>query len=65
MFAIMGGFTKFAAIKRVQLRRADASGSEQVYFLNYPAIEAGEISGGRATLADGDVIVVPQRRLFE
>ena len=65
MFAIMGGFTKFAAIKRVQLRRADASGEEQVYFLNYPAIEAGVISGGRSTLADGDVIVVPQRRLFE
>lgn len=65
MFAIMGGFTKFAAIKRVQLRRADASGAEQVYFLNYPAIEAGVISGGRSTLADGDVIVVPQRRLFE
>lgn len=65
MFAIMGGFTKFAATKRVQLRRADVSGAEQVYSLNYPAIEAGVISAGRSTLADGDVIVVPQRRLFE
>ena len=65
MFAIMGGFTNFAATKRVQLRRADASGAEQVYTLNYPAIEAGAVTAGRATLADGDVIVVPQRRLFE
>ncbi|SHF86765.1 polysaccharide export outer membrane protein [Loktanella atrilutea] len=65
MFAIMGGFTKFAATKRVQLRRADARGIEQVYTLNYPAIEAGVISAGRSTLADGDVIVVPQRHLFE
>ncbi|MBU2360891.1 MAG: polysaccharide biosynthesis/export family protein [Alphaproteobacteria bacterium] len=65
MFAIMGGFTKFAANKRVQLRRADASGVEQIYVLNYPAIEAGLVASGRSTLADGDIIVVPQRRLFE
>lgn len=65
MFAIMGGFTKFAATKRVQLRRADVSGVEQVYSLNYPAIESGLVSAGRTTMMDGDVIVVPQRRLFE
>ncbi|WP_246107485.1 polysaccharide biosynthesis/export family protein [Puniceibacterium confluentis] len=66
MFAMMGGFTKFAATKRIQLRRTDpASQAETVYKLNYPAIEAGEASGGQATLMDGDVIVVPQRRLFE
>lgn len=65
MFAVMGGFTKFAATKRIQLRRTDPKTlTESVYNLNYPQIEAGAQSS-RATLMDGDVIVVPQRRLFE
>ena len=65
MFSVMGGFTKFAATKRIQLRRVDpATGNENVYNLNYPRIEAG-LQSSRATLQDGDVIVVPQRRLFE
>jgi polysaccharide export outer membrane protein len=58
-FAVMGGFTKFAALKRIQLRRAD-----KIVPLNYRQIEAG-LGGARTTLQDGDVIVVPQRRLFE
>lgn len=65
MFAVMGGFTKFAAIKRVQLRRTDASGVEQVFTLNYRDIQRGLVNTGQTQLADGDVIVVPQRRLFE
>jgi polysaccharide biosynthesis/export protein len=65
LFAQMGGFTGFAATKRIQLRRTDAGGAESVYVLNYDAIEAGLSPNGTATLADGDVIVVPQRRLFE
>lgn len=65
MFATMGGFTKFAATKRIQLRRTDPrDNSERIYRLNYDAIEAGAASG-RTVLQDGDVIVVPQRRLFE
>ena len=59
MFAIMGGFTNFAATKRIQLRRHTT-----VYRLNYDRIEAGG-KGGQTVLHDGDVIVVPQRRLFE
>ncbi|KMK63819.1 polysaccharide biosynthesis/export family protein [Puniceibacterium sp. IMCC21224] len=66
MFAMMGGFTKFAATKRIQLRRTDtATHTENVYSLNYPAIEAGKDRNGLTSLMDGDVIVVPQRRLFE
>jgi len=65
MFAVMGGFTKFAAIKRVQLRRTDAAGVEQVFTLNYRDIQRGLVNTGQTQLADGDVIVVPQRRLFE
>jgi len=58
-FAAMGGFTKFAAIKRIQLRRA-----AQIVPLNYRQIEAGSQSA-HLKLREGDVIVVPQRRLFE
>jgi polysaccharide biosynthesis/export protein len=64
-FAEMGGFSKFAATKRIQLRRTDASGVEQVYLINYDAIEKGTSKNGATVLREGDVIVVPQRRLFE
>lgn len=60
-----GGLSPFAAKKRVQLRRVDRSGTEQVYRFDYDAIERGAAAGGATRLADGDVIVVPQRRLFE
>lgn len=65
IFAQMGGFTGFAATQRVQLRRTDATGTETVHTLNYDAIEQGLSPNGTVTLLDGDVIVVPQRRLFE
>lgn len=64
--ALSGGFTKFAATKRVQLRRTDAKTGEQtVYVINYRAVENGESNVGNSVLADGDVIIVPERRLFE
>lgn len=59
-----GGLTNFAATKRLQLRRTDASGKEQIYPFNYEAL----LSGGQAPviyLQKGDVIIVPQRKLFE
>lgn len=65
LFAQIGGFSRFAATKRIQLRRVDASGTEQVYTINYDAIEQGSSEAGRTTLREGDVIIVPQRRLFE
>lgn len=64
-FAAMGGFSRFAALKRVQLRRVDANGNERVITIDYSAIERGAVGFGTLRLADGDVIVVPQRRLFE
>lgn len=64
--AEMGGFTRFAATDRVQLRRTNPdSGQEVVYQFSYDAIEDGRSNAGTVTLADGDVIVVPQRGLFE
>ena len=61
----MGGFTRFAATGRVQLRRTNEQGIEDVFSLDYDAIEAGMSSDGMVELYPGDVIVVPQRRLFE
>jgi polysaccharide export outer membrane protein len=58
-----GGFTRFAATKRVELHRVDPSTqTEQVYLFDYK--NRGGISGG-TLLGAGDVIVVPERRLFE
>ena len=65
-FAEMGGFTKFAATKRIQLRRTDAkTGASVTFNLNYDAIMAGTTADGGITLKPGDVILVPQRHLFE
>jgi polysaccharide export outer membrane protein len=65
-FAEMGGFSKFAATKRIQLRRTDPkSGVETAYNINYDAIENGTSKMGATVLMKGDVIVVPQRKLFE
>lgn len=60
-----GGLSPFAAKKRIQLRRTDKNGNEKTYRLNYEAIEMGEGAGGAMRLVDGDVIIVPQRKLFE
>lgn len=60
-----GGFTNFAATKRVQLRRTDQNGLQSVYEINYDALEQGAQIRNDVALQDGDVILVPERRLFE
>lgn len=60
LIAQMGGFTRFAATKRLQLRR----GGETIV-MNYKSIEDGTSELGSLRLVEGDVLVVPQRRLFE
>lgn len=55
-----GGFTKFAARKRVQLRRED-----KTYAINYVDIEKGRSNAGNIQLQEGDVLIIPQRGLFE
>jgi len=59
-----GGFTRFAAQKRVQLRRTAKGGDEQIYLFNYDGTGTSGIAGS-TRLQSGDVIVVPQRKLFE
>lgn len=66
LFAEVGGFSKFAATKRIQLRRLDPkAGKENIHIIDYKAIERGTSMLGSTVLADGDVIVIPQRGLFE
>lgn len=61
-----GGFTDFAATKRVQLRRVDpATGQERVWVLDYSRLARGGSSLGNVRLGEGDVILVPERGLFE
>lgn len=60
-----GGLSPFAADKRVQLRRVDKAGNEKIYSVDYDAIERGVSSVGTTRVVDGDVIVIPQRKLFE
>lgn len=64
--ALAGGPDRFAATKRIQLRRTDPStGQEKLYIFNYNAVERGGAIQSMITLRPGDVIIVPERRLFE
>ena len=58
--AQFGGFTNFAAVKRIQLRRGS-----QVFTINYNEILDGTSRDGALRMNQGDVIAVPQRTLFE
>ena len=65
LLADVGGFSKFAAKKRLQLRRTSTSGAEQIFNINYKDVLAGKTNIGMTVLSKGDVLIVPQRRLFE
>lgn len=58
-----GGLTPFAATKRIQLRRPSVPGT--VVSINYDAIMKGARLNYDPILAEGDVIIIPERRLFE
>jgi len=61
-----GGLTRFAAKKRIQLRRTDTrTGKASLYKFNFKAIEDGSAGANSMVLHSGDVIIVPERRLFE
>lgn len=61
-----GGLSRFAAEKRIQLRRVDPkSKQETVYRFNYRTMGGSDSISGTTVLAPGDVVVVPERRLFE
>lgn len=61
-----GGLTRFAADKRIQLRRTDPkTGRQSVFQINYRALANGASMTNDIRLLDGDVLLVPERRLFE
>lgn len=61
VLAQSGGMTNFAAKKRIQLRRGTS-----VYNFDYTQVEkAGTAAGFDTVVTEGDVIVIPTRRLFE
>lgn len=65
--AVAGGLNQFAADKRIELIRTDSkTGDVTTYLFNYrlPQGGAGTISGS-TELQAGDVVKVPQKRLFE
>ena len=63
--ALAGGVGPFAAKKRIMVRRRDAGGNETIYMFNYKAYEGGDDLEGNISLRAGDVIMVPERGLFE
>ena len=64
VFSLAGGFSPFAATKRIQLRRTTKD-EESIHRLNYNAIERGQSASGSLRVTHGDTFVVPVRRLFE
>lgn len=64
--AVAGGPSRFAATKRLQLRRTDTrTGQQSVTTVNYKALSEGATLSRDIVLRDGDVILIPERRLFE
>ncbi len=62
--ALAGGLGPYAAKRRIQVRRQSGLG-ENILVFDYRAYEAGEDLEGNITLHAGDVIMVPERGLFE
>ena len=63
--AAAGGPGQFAAKKRIQLRRTDRSGHETIFLFDYNAVLNGVRIKNNLVVRDGDIIVVPERKLFE
>lgn len=61
--AVAGGPGPFAATERILIRKRQG-GQESVVTFNYKALERGD-GGSDIMLTEGDVIVVPERTLFD
>jgi len=62
--ALAGGLGPYAAKRRIQVRRPGEPG-ENIFMFDYRAYEAGQDLEGNIVLHAGDVIMVPERGLFE
>ena len=59
-----GGFSPFAATQRIQVRRK-IDGVESIFVFNYNDFFSGTNFEDNISLRPGDVIIVPERGLFE
>lgn len=62
--ALSGGLGPFAAERRIQVYRKRVGG-EVVFPFNYRNYTQGQDLEGNITLQNGDVVIVPERGLFE
>ncbi len=62
--AMSGGLGPFAAEKRIKIRRKTGEG-ETLYDFDYDAFTSGHDMSGNIKLKPGDVVIVPERGLFE
>ena len=62
--ALSGGLGPFAAERRIKIRRK-VNGQETLYEFDYRAFTRGEDLSGNISLRSGDVIIVPEKGLFE
>jgi polysaccharide biosynthesis/export protein len=62
--ALGGGLSPFAADRRIQVHRK-LDGRDQIHLFNYRDFTRGADPAGNIVLRPGDVVVVPERRLFE
>lgn len=63
--SLAGGIGPYAAKRRIQVRRRAPNGEETIFVFNYTAYEAGADLDGNIVLHVGDVVLVPERGLFE
>ena len=51
--------------RSVRLVTPESTGQERLYLFNYNAVERGGSIESMITLREGDVVLVPERHLFE
>jgi polysaccharide export outer membrane protein len=62
--ALGGGLSPFAAERRIQVHRK-VGGRDQIHVFDFEAFKHGVNPAGNIVLRPGDVVVVPERGLFE
>lgn len=62
--ALGGGLSPFAAERRIQVHRKSA-GRDEIHMFDFRAFKHGMNPHGNIVLKSGDVVVVPERGLFE
>jgi polysaccharide biosynthesis/export protein len=62
--ALAGGLGPFAAARRIQIHRR-INGADSIFLFDYNAYQAGTDPTENLTLNSGDIVIVPERGLFE